>query len=77
MNQWINAEQEKPDADVLQLVTLRHGEQVDVATAYWDDEDGLWRYECGARCNWTVTHWMEFPEPANGSLPTAVSAERQ
>ena len=55
---WINAETDKPDADLLVLVA-RTGH--DICIGYFDDEGGeQWRADNGAVIG-SVTHWAEMP----------------
>ena len=56
---WIDAETQKPDADLLVLIA-RYGKDVSIGS--FDDGDGgdQWRCEHGAVVK-DVTHWAELP----------------
>lgn len=71
---WIPVEERLPDVDCVVLVFCREANSeppyspalsifYDVWLAYFDSEDGSWRYATGGTCS--PSHWMEMPEPPN------------
>jgi len=61
---WIPTALYKPTPRwVLMCVWKRGYRQPDINIGAWDDTRQEWRYRSGVRCDDTVSHWMELPDP--------------
>lgn len=58
---WISVDDRLPEDEVLVLVFCPDCTDDPIWFGYHDDD--CWRYVDGVHAGFTITHWMELPEP--------------